>query len=177
MFFTLQFYDKEDPDIDRLIADYSKSITRLCYLILKDASLAEDAAWETLYKAYKGYSKFRKESSEKTWISKIAINVCKNYMRKSSYKEITCDDFVSLTYASDNEVAEEFTNDESIALLSAVYELPVKYKQVILLRYYQELSVSDIAGVLNEKENTISVRIKRGKEMLKEKLKEGFDDE
>lgn len=172
MFFTLQMSQENEPDIDRLIAEYSKSLTRLCYMILKDVHLAEEAAWDALYKAYRGFNRFRGESCEKTWITQIAINVCKSYMRKSSYKEITCSDYISLAYASDDQLSSEFVSDESLALLNAVYGLPVKYRQVILLRYYQELSVSEISKILKEKANTISVRIKRANEMLKEILKE-----
>lgn len=172
MFFILPTAQESKPDIDRLIAEYSKSLTRLCYLILKDVHLAEEAAWDALYKAYKGYHQFRGNSSEKTWITQIAINVCRSYMRKSSYKEITCNDYISLSYASESEAIAEFRTEESLALLNAVFNLPIKYRQVILLRYYQEMSVSEISKVLNEKENTISVRIKRAHSMLKEVLKE-----
>lgn len=171
MFFTLITAQEDKPDIDRLIEVYSMSLTRLCYMLLKDVHLAEEAAWEALYKAYRGYGKFRGDSSEKTWISQIAVNVCKSYMRKSSYREITSD-YISLNYASENEGAYEFQSEESLALLNAVYSLPSNYKQVILLRYYQQLSVYEIGKILKEKENTISVRIKRAHEMLKEVLKE-----
>lgn len=143
-------------------------------MILKDEQLAEEAAFDTLYKVYKNYKSFRGDSSEKTWITRIAINTCKSYMRKASYKEIAAGNYISLAYASEEELAEPFRSDESIALLNAVYSLPMKYKKVILLRYYQEMKVCEIAKVLKEKENTISVRIKRAKEMLKELLKEDF---
>lgn len=172
MFFILHTIQEDKPDIEKLISDYSKSLTRLCYMMLKDAQLAEEAAWEALYKAYKGYSRFRGDSSEKTWITQIAINVCKSYMRKASFKEITSSNYISLTYASEDEAVAGFRSEESVALLNAVYALPDKYKQVILLRYYQQLSVSEIAKILKEKENTISVRIRRARALLKDALKE-----
>ena len=172
MFFTLTAVQENKPDIDRLITEYSKCLTRLCYMLLKDVHLAEEAAWEALYKAYKGYNRFRGDCSEKSWISQIAINVCKSYMRKSSYKAIISD-YISLSYVSEEEAAYEFQSQESIELLNAVYGLPIKYEQVILLRYYQQMSVSNIAKILKEKENTISVRIKRAHDMVKEILKEG----
>jgi len=159
------------PNIDRLIEEYSKSLTRLCYLLLKDVQLAEEAAFEALYNAYKGYDKFRGDCSEKTWICKIAVNVCRSYMRKSTFKEITSD-FISLSVLCEEDSAYELKSDESIALLNAVCSLPIKYKQVILLRYYQELSVAEVAKVLQERENTISVRLKRAHDMLKKLLKE-----
>ena len=93
-------------------------------------------------------------------------------MRKSSYREINGSDYISLSYVSENQEMDEFKSEESLELLNAVYGLPIKYKQVILLRYYEQLSVSEIAKMLHEKENTISVRIKRANEKLKEVLKE-----
>ncbi|MBC8059743.1 MAG: sigma-70 family RNA polymerase sigma factor [Clostridiaceae bacterium] len=172
MFFILQLPQEKTPDIDILINTYSKSLTKLCYLFLKDVHLAEEAAWDALYKAYRGYTGFRGESSEKTWITQIAVNVCKSYMRKSSYKEINGSNYISLAYTSEDPSLVEFKSDESLALLNAVYDLPIKYKQVILLRYYEQLSISEIANMLKEKENTISVRIKRAHAKLKDVLKE-----
>ncbi|MDP4088220.1 MAG: sigma-70 family RNA polymerase sigma factor [Bacillota bacterium] len=171
MFFVLQPAQSEKPDIARLIENYSKELTRLCYLILKDVHLAEEAAWDTLYKAYRGHSRFRGGSSEKTWITRIAINVCKSYMRKASYRE-NSGGSIPLDYVSDDQARAEYCSDEALELLNAVYALPVKYKQVILLKYYQQLTVSEISKVLKEKENTISVRLKRAHDMLKEALKE-----
>jgi len=166
------FQSETKPDIDRLIEEYSKELTRLCYMILKDVHLAEEAAWDTLYKAYKNYNSFRRESSEKTWISQIAINVCRSYMRKASFKELVSSNYISLAYVSEDDCTSEFTSEDSIVLLNAVYSLSERYKEVILLRYYQQMTVSEIAKFLNEKENTISVRLKRGHEKLNEMLKE-----
>ena len=75
MFFVFQPVEEKLPNIEKLIDEYSNSLIRLCYIMLKDIHLAEEAAFDTLYKAYKGYNRFRKESSEKTWITQIAINV------------------------------------------------------------------------------------------------------
>lgn len=172
IFQTVQDVEKNEPDIKELICKYSKDVTRLCYMILKDVHLADEASWDTLYKVYKSYNKFRGDSSEKTWVTQIAINICKNYMRKSSYKEIVNSEYISLDYVSDDEALAEYKSQDSVELLNAVYNLPEKYKQVILLRYYKEMSVSEISKMLKEKNNTISVRIKRALALLKESLKE-----
>ena len=57
----------------------------------------------------------------------------------------------------------------------AVAELDEKYRTVIHLFYYEDMSVAEIAGYLNEKENTVKSKLRRGREILKEKLKGGFD--
>lgn len=172
MLFILSLSQNEKPDINRLINDYSKSLMRLCYIYLKDYQLAEDAVQEILTKVYLKYGSFNNKSSEKTWITRIAINVCKNYLRKSSNREFAGSEYISLSYASDDEASASFRDEDSVLLLNAVYSLPEIYKQVILLYYYENLKTSEIAGILKEKENTISVRLKRAKDILKEILKE-----
>lgn len=170
--FTLPAVQEAEPDIDRLVNEYSNNLTRLCYMLLKDIHLAEDAAWETLYKAYKGYRSFRKDCTEKTWITRIAINVCNGYMRKPSYSEVAGSDIIPLDYASDDEASLELRSVESITLLNAVYKLPDIYRQVILLRYYQQLNNYEICKILSIKSSTVSVRMRRAHDMLKEILKE-----
>lgn len=166
------FYNNlnEKNDIDRLIEDHSQHLSRLCYILLKDYHFAQDAVQETIYKAYLKYGSFKGKSSEKTWITSIAINICKNYARKASYSELSFD-CVTLEYIS-NDAAEEYINSESIDLLNLIYNLPYIYKQVIILHYYEDMTVREIAKVLKQKENTISVRLKRAKEMLKLDLEE-----
>ena len=59
MFFVLPLAEERKPDIERLIEEYSKPLMRMCYMILKDEQLAEEAAFDTLYKVYKNYKSFR----------------------------------------------------------------------------------------------------------------------
>lgn len=172
MFFILSPVQNEKPDINKLIDNYSKNLLRLCYLYLKDYHLAEDAVQDTLTKAYANYNTFNENSSEKTWITRIAINVCKNYLRKPANKEFISSECVLLTYASNDESDASYRNEDSILLLNAVYSLPEIYKQVILLYYYQNLRISEISKILKEKDVTISVRLLRARKLLKEFLKE-----
>lgn len=79
----LDHNEESELDLERVITEYGDSLLRMCFLYLKDIHLAEDAVQDTLIKAYLNYGKFRKDSSEKTWIVRIGINVCKNYLRSS----------------------------------------------------------------------------------------------
>lgn len=160
----------DEPDINRLINCYSQMLTRLCFLYLKDYQTAQEAVQDVLYRAYTKYSSFQGKSNEKTWITKIAINVCRDYLRRPACREIADGDAV-LRLSNHNQ-GDPYMDDSSVELLQAVYALPVQYKEVILLRYYQELSVNEIAKILHEKPNTVTVRIKRAKEMLKTGLEE-----
>ena len=76
-----------DDLLERMIRDYGDALLRTCYLYLKDYHLAEDAVQETLIKAMKHYGGFRHHSDEKTWLTRIAINCCKNMIRKKWYRQ------------------------------------------------------------------------------------------
>ena len=75
---------KPEEEISRLAEKYQLSLLRLCFAYLHDRTLAEDAVQETFLKAYRSISSFRNESSEKTWLSHIAINCCRD-MNKSAW--------------------------------------------------------------------------------------------
>ncbi|MBP3427741.1 MAG: sigma-70 family RNA polymerase sigma factor [Clostridia bacterium] len=80
--------DSSAERIDQWISLYEKELLRLCFVYLKDEALAEDAVQETFLKAYSRLSSFRGDSSPKTWLVRIAINVCKDMSRTSWFRMI-----------------------------------------------------------------------------------------
>ncbi len=168
IFFQTGAVSDGEPDIERLMDRYSQPLMRLCYLYLKDEHLAQEAVQDTLYRAYCKYGSFSGKSSEKTWITAIALNICKDYMRKPSYREIPMDPSISVLAGSG-----QSCDTDSMELLNLVYQLPDDYREVILMRYYQDLSVGEIARVLRKRPNTVSVRLKRARELLRAELERG----
>ena len=79
--------------LDGIITRWERQLLRLCFAYLCDTALAEDAVQETFFKAWKGYDRFRGEAEEKTWLTRIAINTCKDLM-KSAWMRNT-DRFIS----------------------------------------------------------------------------------
>lgn len=153
--------------IGDLMEEYADSVLRMCYLYLKDYHLAEDVTQETFLRVMKHYNKFRNESSLKTWIMRIAINLCKNQVKTWWYKRQNFDDLP--------EIATDVSYDGLIdrqELFQEVNKLPTKSKEVILLFYYQELSVYEISKVLKIKESAVKTRMFRAREQLKINFKE-----
>ena len=146
----------------KLVTQYGNSILRMCYMYLKDYQLAEDVTQETFLQVWNKYETFENKSSEKTWITRIAINLCKNCMRASWFKRISIEELPEIF---ENDSSEMVLNKGTISL--KIMKLPQKYREVILLYYYQELSVKEISAVLNQKETTILQRLKRARECLK----------
>lgn len=149
------------------------SITKLCYLYLKDRELAQDATQETFLKAYKSLNSFREHSKINTWLSSIAINTCKNIIRNSKYNKTD----IPLNEAEYQLRCTLTDNDETLSVSEAVSALPSEFKEVILLRYYQDLPIKSIAKILSLPQTTVNYRLLKAKSLLKDTLKEDFFDE
>lgn len=147
------------------------SITRLCYMYLKNEELAQDAAQETFVKAYRKLSTFKENSNINTWLTSIAINTCKSLMRNKSFKNtVSLDEAIKVhTNIPDNET--------NISVSDAVKILPTELRLVIILKYYRDLKAKEIAKILKLPATTVNYRLSKAKEILKEKLKEDFDDD
>lgn len=150
-----------------LMNQYGNSVLRMCYVYLKDYQLAEDMAQETFVRVYQHYEEFHNLSSIKTWIIQIAINLCKNQMRTHWWKERFHQEIIEVEADG---YYESFLDRQMV--LTEISKLSVKYREVILLYYYQELTIREIADVLGEKESTIKARLVRAREKLKPELKE-----
>lgn len=157
--------------LNRLIVCYEKEVLRVCCIYLRDTALAEDAVQETFLKAYKGLDDFRGESSEKTWLMRIAVNTCKDMRRGAWYR--FADRRVSL-----EGIAEPLCEPEPQheALTLAIMGLPRREMEVVLLRYDQGMQIREIAEVLGVSAPMISKRLKKAHERLRRALKGGEDD-
>ena len=129
-----------DVEITRMVEMYQLSLLRLSFAYLHDKSLAEDAVQETFLKAYRNYGSFRGESSEKTWLSRIAVNCCRDMHRTGWFRHI--DRTVSLEMIP--EPVQEPSNEDN-ALTLEVMKLPLRLREVILLYYYQSMQVNEVA--------------------------------
>ena len=156
-----------------LVDRYQKPLLRMCILYLCDKSLAEDAVQETFIKVYRSMDSFRGDSSEKTWIMRIAMHVCYDINHSGWFRftnrRVTPEMLVDQVSVS----TDERDND----LAAAVMKLPRRLREVILLYYYQGMKVNEIADALNISHSSVSERLGRGREKLK-KMLEGreFDE-
>lgn len=140
----------------RLIAQYELTLLRMCYMYLHDRGLAEDAVQETFLKAYRAFHTFRGESSEKTWLMRIALNTCRDMKRGAWFRYV--DRRVEAESIPVTGEIVEYGDREMLA--QAILRLPVKYREVILLYYYQDMTLQEIAHTLNIAVSTAGKRIK-----------------
>lgn len=158
--------DDRSQWLEKAMDQYGDGLLRLCFLYLHDRQLAEDAVQETFLRAYRSYGAFRKESSEKTWLTRIAINQCKTLLRRQRPLPL--------------EQAPQGSYEQSLAddtVLRAVCGLPPVYREVVLLYYYQELSTPEIGRLLHLPRNLVTARLSRARALLKPQLKGWYFDE
>lgn len=160
--------------LERLMSEYGDTILRMCYLYLKDYHLAEDAVQETFIKAMKSYGSFKHQSSEKTWLTRIAINCCKNIIRSRWFqiRQNQLEDHMEQTSANPIDMLLE-----KDSLSAAIMKLGTRDRQIVVLYYYQELSVREIATVIGKTENAAIQRLNRARKRLKKILVEvGYEE-
>lgn len=158
--------------IEALIDQYGDGILRLCLMYLGDRQLAEDAFQETFLKAWKHLPSFRGNSSPKTWLTRIALNTCRSMLRTGWLRLLRkTQDIESLLDLSGPE------EPPGLDLTREVCSLPGKYREVILLYYYENLNTREIAELLHLPANTVSTRLRAAKKLLRTALEGGDDHE
>ena len=157
--------------LNRLMEQYGSSLLRMCTLYLKDAELARDAVQETFIKAYRHFEDYRGESSEKTWLTRIAINVSRDMLRTAWFRHRSRIDIEMLS-----EKPADFAFPDN-TVLNEVMQLPAKYREVILLRYYEGLKLRETASALGISEGKVRTRLDKANGILRDRLKEWYYDE
>ena len=152
------------PDMERIVGAYGNAVLRMCFLYLKDSHLAEDASQETFLKVYRNYAQFDGTAGEKTWVMRIAINVCKRQLR-SPWR------LLRAPQESLDSLRMEGPEPPDDTLVRAIQALPPKYREVIILYYYQEWRAWEIAQRLHVPVSTVTVRLSRARGLLRERLK------
>ena len=155
--------------LEGAMARWETSLLRLCYAYLNDASLAEDAVQETFLKAWKSYDRFRRAADEKTWLTRIAINTCKDTMKSAYFRHI--DRSASLDHLPEGSAP--FTLEDH-TVTKAVLRLPSRYREVVLLRWLQGLSGDETARILRVPRFTVYHRLTKAQQLLKQELEEWY---
>lgn len=156
--------------VQRLMDAYGNDVLRTSYMFLRDIHRAEDAFQEVFIKVFKKYESFRGESSEKTWLISITVNVCKDMLRSAWVKNVLLPGDRKKEEADAGFEAEVADRDEGRLLLRAVNELPLEFREAVILYYYQNLDTASISRMLHVPQGTVRSRLHRARETLKKKL-------
>ena len=148
---------------DEIIKKYIDMVYRLALSRTKSATHADDVVQEVFLRYINADKEFENDEHIKSWLIRVTIN-CSNSIFESSWFKKTA--------PLDEEIA--FDTPEKSEVYYAVMELPKKYRTVIHLFYYEDMSIAEIAKCLGEKISTVKSQLHRGRVMLREKLKGGY---
>ncbi|WML34489.1 RNA polymerase sigma factor [Clostridium sp. OS1-26] len=142
--------------MEKLIADYiienKENHYRLAYSYVKNVDNALDIVQESILKAFSSIDSLKSSDYIKTWFYRIIVNTSLDFLRKQ--KRIVLDEEIISQY--DSGVIDEY---QDIDLKEALDELPDKYRNVIVLRYFEDLKIEEIAEILEENISTIKTRL------------------
>ena len=162
---------KADDRAGQMAADtldtYGNAILRCAYSYLHNMADAEEILQDTLLKLLTAAPNFESEEHKKAWLLRVAANLSKN---RIEYNALRTSDELS------DELAEEGREDLSF-VWDAVKELPVQFREVIHLHYYEGYSTEEIAKILGRNPSTVRSDLRRDREKLKTILQEGYDFE
>jgi RNA polymerase sigma factor (sigma-70 family) len=152
--------------LDVLLTRYGHELQRVAYLILRDAAAAEDVVADTLITAVERGSTLRDEAALRPWLLRIATNHALSHRRRRLR-------VVALEVVPDlPDERERVGAEQRAALWQGVEALPVRMRAAIVLRYYADLPVEEVAAALGVSPNTIKAQLQTGLERLRRSLRD-----
>ena len=163
-----QFIDGDKSSFQILVKRHKEKVRNIIYITMNNSALVDDIAQDVFITVYKNLKHFRFESQFTTWLYRITVNRCKDYLRKMNVRRI----FSPIEEGT--EVSEYSTpiedNDISRIVMDAISKLPLKLRMPLILKDIEGFSYQEISESLNCEMGTVKSRIFRGREKLKEIL-------
>ncbi len=155
--------DDLQKKVEEQILDSYEAMYRLAYTYVKNEEDALDIVQESVYKAIKYSGRVRQEAYIRTWLWRIVMNTAVDFIRKNS-KEVATEEM--------QETGREDTYQD-FDTLEALNILDEREKAVVVLRFFEDQKLEDIARILNENTNTVKTVLYRSLKKLKVRLAEG----
>lgn len=158
-----------------LYSRYASKIYGKCLTILKDEAMAEDATQEIFMKIFLNLSRFEEKARFSTWIYSITYNYCIDYLRrKQKHGNVFSDDEIEKAADVAEDVSDVALMELEVKQLRNILdEMPPGDRTILLMKYQDDMSIREIAEILNKSESAVKMKIKRAKEKA-QKLKEEF---
>lgn len=154
----MEIISKEE--LAELILTNQSGMYRLAYSILQNEADAQDAVGESIVRAFENRRKLRKKDSAKSWLMKILINVSRSAIVKKQRLFLSAE-------PEQYDTSVVFQDDE---LWPLIMELQEEFRTVIVLYYYERLTVKEISRMLNMSEGTVKTWLFRGRKKLAEMI-------
>jgi len=158
-----------------IVCRWQGPLVNLAYRFCRDRGRAEDMAQEAFLRAYRSLAQWRQESAFSTWLFALAANLYRSELRRIPVRTVALDEIVEPRdgRAIDGGLQQE---DQDRVVRHAVFALPSKYREALILFYFHDMDVASTARILALPEGTVKARLSRGREMLRSKLSRQFGE-
>jgi len=162
-----------------LIDNYKNMVYNLAYRMSSNSQEAEDISQEAFLRAYQSLGRFNPSYKFSTWLYQITLNIIRDRFKKKELNYVSLDTPIETDDSEFYPQPADSTNDpeqiivrqeDARAVQQAIYSLPLKYREVIVLRHLQDLSYIEIANILKLPQGTVKVRLYRAREQLRKIL-------
>lgn len=161
--------------IERLVREYETGVFRLALSIVGDPAEANEVMQETFLSALRALPSYQEKKSLKAWLYTIALNHSRSHLRKRKIIERLQSTLTSIfrieIEKQDSPEEAMIQNEKEIAIWRSLNQLDDRHRIVVILRYFQELPVSEISEILSVNEGTIHSRLHTARERLRDSLK------
>ncbi len=164
--------DTEKESLQLKIDIYGDMVYRLALSQVKNPTDAQDIVQEVFYQYIKRRGAFDSAEHEKAWLLRVTLNACKKLWRSAWYRRVYPFGEQEEAVQEGSLEADVLAQERRAAVVQAVFLLPAKYREVIHLFYFEELSVKEICRILDRKESTVTSQLTRGRDMLRKNLEE-----
>ena len=145
-------------DVETLIANYGDMLFRLCVIMLKNESDAEDAIQETYIRYFQKAPLFDSKEHQKAWLIRVATNKCRDMLRfRVRHPQI-----------DDEDISKFIPDSSDSGILEALTMVPEKFRLVLTLYYIEEYRIEDIANIIGRSSSAVKMRLQKGRKLLEE---------
>lgn len=152
---------RSEKDIRETIDEYGDTVKRICFVYMKNQADTEDIFQDVFLKYALEKRKFESPEHKKAWILRVAINRCKDILKRSGRNHLDLEEALGV-YSRDQYEERE--------IMEAVLSLPEKYRQVVYLHYYEGYKAEEISSIIGKRANTVYTLLARARKMLKVEL-------
>lgn len=164
--------NKDTKQLEIVYKQYANQLFRTAYSLLFNNHDAQDVVSDVFVKYMTCEQKFNDEDHEKAWLIRVTINMCRDLHRKNKHRNHDNIEDYQEILGLDNEKDKELVRE----LMYEIETLPTKIREVIVLHYFEGFQVEEISGMLGLSLSAVKMRLKRGRDILKQQIKENEDE-
>lgn len=173
-----RFLSGDQAAFDEIVSAHQRRIAHLVYRLLGWPTDVDDVVQDVFVSVLSNLDRFRGDSRFSTWITSIAVNTTRSHQRRRLFRRRHKRRLVDrCRQTSNNNHHESVSTEDHEKVRKAVRTLPVKFREPIVLRYFQEMSVTEIADMLGVSSGAVEVRLSRARRRLREVLGNSYGED